>query len=383
MPCALLAAFVLLLAMPPQIQSAADAEQAIVTAAAPIFLLPDTARTPLRTVPVNTPLKIVADEGEWVQVEFRDPEFGRRVGYVQRQFVRLVKPAATPAPPQPAATAINVAPMPAEAVRPVPAPPTPTIVPPAGEGLRTDMRTAPTEDRVPGAKIIGGAPIGGRRPFCAGQSPCRAFTFADKVQAVQAGLAYKGGHTGLILRDSGKGFMNALTAASNGLNASNRKSYSSPTTVGSSGFWIEAWTPAAWIAQQASTAAKEYRQFTAESITDEMMEPVFRVIVHPDTPSEVSAAGVAGTRSVQRVVLRNKARTLVVQPTSTKPNTEEVANAMGGRVSYVGLEATFPLDGLRALRGPQGDQEFLITVVATSGSERNFTVKEKHFKHMD
>jgi hypothetical protein len=383
------AALVFLLAAPAHSQVRGNADQVVLITAAPVFLSPDAMRTPLRMLPVHTSLKVLEKTADWVQVEFSDSQYGRRVGYVQTQFVKVefsaspLTPVTTPESPVPSRPAV----LPASTV---------TVEPTARLATAPAMSTTGASDVVPVAGLaasaastathrpptaIGGRSIGKTSGFCSGESPCRTFSFADKAEAVRAGLASKGRHTGLILRDSTQGFLNAMTAMSNSLNAS-RNVYSRPTAMGSSGFWLEAWTPAAWIAQLASTAAKEYRPFTGESVTDEMIEPVFRVIVHPDTPSEVTAAGVAGTRSVQHVVLRNESRTLVVQPTSTKPNTVEVANAMGGRVSYVGIEAMFPLDGLRELRGPRGDREFIITVIGTNGNEKNFTVKEKHFSHM-
>lgn len=65
---------------------------AIVTANAPIYLNPDTARVPLRTAAVNTVLRVVEDLGDWLKVEFQDPQFGRRVGYVQASNVRVSRP---------------------------------------------------------------------------------------------------------------------------------------------------------------------------------------------------------------------------------------------------------------------------------------------------
>jgi hypothetical protein len=59
------------------------------TAAAPIFALPDATRTPLRTMPAGTTFFVRDQKGDWVQIEFNDPQFGRRVGWVQRKFVRV------------------------------------------------------------------------------------------------------------------------------------------------------------------------------------------------------------------------------------------------------------------------------------------------------
>lgn len=72
---------------PPALPRRADLEAGVITAAAPVFLLPDAQRTPLRTLPAGTSVRILQETPEWVRIEFTD-QFGVRVGYVQRKFVR-------------------------------------------------------------------------------------------------------------------------------------------------------------------------------------------------------------------------------------------------------------------------------------------------------
>ena len=66
----------------------------IVTDGAPIFLLPDSSRTPLTTLPAGTSVRVRGIEGEWVNLEFRDGIFGARVGYVLKMHVKLPGPTA-------------------------------------------------------------------------------------------------------------------------------------------------------------------------------------------------------------------------------------------------------------------------------------------------
>jgi len=113
----------------------------------------------------------------------------------------------------------------------------------------------------------------------------------------------------------------------------------------------------------------------------EDFEPVLRVIVHPDKPNYVSAAGMTGTSSVRHVVIRNAERKLVIQPILVEPWTEKVSNAMGGSAKFVGVQALFTLDDFRRLRGAD-DQEFFVTVIGTSGEEKDFKVKQKHFERL-
>jgi len=72
--------------------AASDAPQlptAMTTATAPVFLRPDMTLTPLRQLPVGTRLRVLDQTSEWVHVEFEDRQYGRRVGYIQKAFVRV------------------------------------------------------------------------------------------------------------------------------------------------------------------------------------------------------------------------------------------------------------------------------------------------------
>ena len=50
---------------------------ATVITAAPVYLLPDNQRQPLRTLPVGTTVTISQVRGDWLEVTFVDPQFGR------------------------------------------------------------------------------------------------------------------------------------------------------------------------------------------------------------------------------------------------------------------------------------------------------------------
>ncbi len=63
---------------------------AVVTVAAPIYLLPDVTRIPLRTLEVREYLRVRKNEGAWIRVDFQDVQFGLRTGYIQARFVQLV-----------------------------------------------------------------------------------------------------------------------------------------------------------------------------------------------------------------------------------------------------------------------------------------------------
>jgi hypothetical protein len=194
-----------------------------------------------------------------------------------------------------------------------------------------------------------------------------SFTRDELEGAIRLGAAAKGRCTGLALQDGGRAFMNALVKAR----------YRSGT-----GFSIVVYAPLEWIAQQASNAAKEYRPFGISDITDELRQPVLRVIVHPDMPNNLTARGRAQTSSVQHVVLRDESKQIVSQPISKEEFPEEVSNALGAQATYMGLRALFGIDDLQRVRGPQGDGEFFVTVVGDGREEKNFKIKTKHFAHL-
>ena len=66
-------------------------DRGVVIEAAPIYLLPDARRTPLRTLAPGIVVRILEETGDWFKVEFRDQQFGPRVGYVQRRHVERAK----------------------------------------------------------------------------------------------------------------------------------------------------------------------------------------------------------------------------------------------------------------------------------------------------
>ena len=73
----------------PQDPVAGAVSTAVTTATAPVFLRPDATLTPLRQLPTGTRLRVLDQTADWLHVEFEDRQYGRRVGYIQRAFVRL------------------------------------------------------------------------------------------------------------------------------------------------------------------------------------------------------------------------------------------------------------------------------------------------------
>jgi len=53
---------------------------------APVFLTPGDNQQPLRVAKEGSVLRLLDIEGEWYHVEFEDPQFGRRVGYIRKAY---------------------------------------------------------------------------------------------------------------------------------------------------------------------------------------------------------------------------------------------------------------------------------------------------------
>lgn len=75
---------------------AQDRNTAVATANTPVYIAPDTTRTPLRVAAQGTVFTVVAEEGEWTKVQFKDPQWGVRVGYVATSALRFSRPELTP-----------------------------------------------------------------------------------------------------------------------------------------------------------------------------------------------------------------------------------------------------------------------------------------------
>ena len=77
------------------IPALAQGPTASVVTAAPIYIQPG-ADVPLRVAAVGTSLNVLKEDGEWAQVEFNDPQWGRRIGWVQTKLIRITRPELQP-----------------------------------------------------------------------------------------------------------------------------------------------------------------------------------------------------------------------------------------------------------------------------------------------
>jgi hypothetical protein len=99
-----------------------------VAANAPLFVVPDASREPLRVAAAGSVLQVIDVQGEWVNVEFQDPQYGRRVGWLQAKFGTIsiddprLKPMDLSIPPSPTASTESPATAP-QSPAPVPSQP--------------------------------------------------------------------------------------------------------------------------------------------------------------------------------------------------------------------------------------------------------------------
>lgn len=87
--CSRLATLVLVLSSVTSIAPAFAQVRAITQEPAPIYLKPDDRLEPLRTAAPGTVLLVRQQTDDWLQVEFQDPQFGRRIGWVRRARVQV------------------------------------------------------------------------------------------------------------------------------------------------------------------------------------------------------------------------------------------------------------------------------------------------------
>jgi len=76
--------------------ASAWAQSAAVISNAPIYIGAVETQSPLRVASVGTTLQVVADHGEWLQIAFNDPQWGRRIGWIQKKNVRVTDPTLRP-----------------------------------------------------------------------------------------------------------------------------------------------------------------------------------------------------------------------------------------------------------------------------------------------
>ena len=125
---------------PPTVLSSAQSSglnTATTIADSPIFVRPDAAREPVRVAKVGSRLNLMEQDGEWCLVEFQDPQYGLRRGYVQTQFLKIeaaqLRPLDLSVPTNDGA--VTARPQPAPRTTPAPAQAAATLTRPRSRGM--------------------------------------------------------------------------------------------------------------------------------------------------------------------------------------------------------------------------------------------------------
>lgn len=150
----------------PMLLRPAEASRIVVVAqTAPITIRPTAGFEPLRIAQAGSALGLLSYEGEWCLVEFKDPQLGRRVGYIQTRALEQDDPKPRPASPSVAKSVpaiVNpptVVSRPAPVSRPQPASsPTYSAAAPAAVALpSSELQTANESDRLAHCATLTGA----------------------------------------------------------------------------------------------------------------------------------------------------------------------------------------------------------------------------------
>ena len=152
---------------------------------------------------------------------------------------------------------------------------------------------------------------------------------------------------------------------------------SDKTGTQTAGFYVDLYTPAAWIEYQAVLAHRKMMNFTLAVVTPEMRREVVRVIAHPDMPRQVSARGMSGASNVDHVVLQDSDKKVVIQPKSEIPLDQVAQSALSAPITMHGQTAEFSIEDFRSVRGADGQGEFYITVIGDT--KKDFKVKSMDF----
>lgn len=146
------------------------------------------------------------------------------------------------------------------------------------------------------------------------------------------------------------------------------------------GFRITVWSPTAAILGQARKARQEMRPpLTIADIDADTLAGAWRVAATASTPTKMQNMNRACADSVSHVVLRNKDKSIVIQPITKAPSDNTIRNGLGAAYTFTGIDATFPGAGVMELWGPKQDQPFWVSVIGVRGWKYDFEIKEKHF----
>lgn len=321
------------------------------TADAPVMLLPEEGRTPLAVLTAGTRVQVIdAPEEGWYRISFQDNYlFGDRVGFVRAEHVRVFGRVPGVSPER-------------------------SLTPGAGhKALPESNAPAATRQSKPAAtqtRVSAPTPQNGSAPHTNGGSAAPPIEpkFEPAARIPRAGLSESSIATAIILGQRQRDGSDGLRLFETGVVWTRA---GSKTSSAGSRFRLQIHTPLAWIQQQARDAARASRTFTLDDVTDEMTEPVLRVVAYSGTPASRGSW-------VRHIELRSTANNVVVQPLTKEAFSEHVLSAGGGSAVSEGMRVTFSMDAVRRLRGRTGDAEFFVSVTGPAGEKKDVRLTRSH-----
>jgi hypothetical protein len=214
--------------------------------------------------------------------------------------------------------------------------------------------------------ILVGALVGTLEVTNEKKRPLENYVLTDEriAQAIEDGLEEKGGVTGLRL---------SLAPRLRG----------DPNPDDSTMFSIEVYTPYSWVSQQASWAAKRYKTFTRDDVTEAMVDGVLRVFAHPDMPTVAADINRARTSGVKNVIVRSTAKKNfeILRPIGVEEGVEYAYTRAGKEVAYTSKSAVFDLQRVAEIAKLDENGEFFVVVIGTKYNG-SFKIKTKHFEKL-
>jgi hypothetical protein len=182
-----------------------------------------------------------------------------------------------------------------------------------------------------------------------------ALTATEVRQAIREGQKHKGRECGPVVRDPGQAGSSADDpAACIGLSA-------------------QLYTPFTWVEHQASVAAGEHRVLDTETLARESQDAVLRVVVTFDRSNYPRSFLPRATRVGRHVFLRNLGETKTTQPISTVELAGQSKDGWTPPYS-TGILAVFSLQSLTEVRGPDGEDDFVVIVIGDKGRPRRLQI---------
>ena len=144
------------------------------------------------------------------------------------------------------------------------------------------------------------------------------------------------------------------------------------------GYRITVYTPQSWVAQLATQAAAAGVALAVADVEAADRAPLLRVVASPSTPTVGSSRDLSS--AVLRVLVLDEHRRSQLMPEGFRSFTARYRVLLGGTGAIDGMEATFALAELAALRGG-ADREFFVRVEGT-GYSKDFKIKRKHLSQL-